>query len=191
MRKPDTPIQEELKPHHVFQLQLIVYSMLSAKRWSTSTNSTPPIDCFGLAHSTLAWENTNDTIETRAIRDRWYESATAMIEILEHDRARSNDPGLWGAPIFHLERLQSHASSCGEAYFTKSNVSALPNSMFAKSSKNSFWIHSLICAELYRRSLLIWYIIGELYVGIEQTLWWDSFISITCSWKIATSINPL
>jgi hypothetical protein len=74
MQKLDSQIAQQLKPHHVFQLQMVINSMITAKRW-VATAHTPPIDCFGLTHSTLAWDYSNDQREVKAVRGRWMTSS--------------------------------------------------------------------------------------------------------------------
>ncbi|KAF4637225.1 hypothetical protein G7Y89_g847 [Cudoniella acicularis] len=142
MQKPESLILHELKPHHVFQLQLVVDSMLKAKRWAAAVN-TPPIDRYGATHPTFIWDNYNDLREVRAVRNRWVNSPELLIKMFKEDTDRQGDAGLWNAPISHLDVSTTGAQSCGDTNSSLSDPSnRLPTSMFAQSSASGLWIYS-------------------------------------------------
>lgn len=66
MQKPGAPIESDLKPYYVRELQIAVDSMLCAKRWVI--HDVPSIDCFGSTTSTVVWDFANDIVEVRRSR---------------------------------------------------------------------------------------------------------------------------
>ena len=138
MQKPGTPIESELKPHHVLQLQIAVDSMFCAKRWVAQ--DVPPIDCFGSTSSTLVWDFANDVVEIRRFRDQWTEATKLLLEEFKKDRDRKGDPTESSHPIIHLDIMMSEACLLGITPLDF--LPKAPRSLFSKSSKNGLWLYS-------------------------------------------------
>ena len=138
MQKPGAPIESELKPHHILQLQIAVDSMFSAKRWVTK--DVPPIDCFGSTSSTLVWDFANDVVELRCFRDQWREATKALLKEFKQDRERKGDPTEWSHPMKHLEIKLGEAMLLGTTPLDF--LGEAPRSLFSKSSKNGLWLYS-------------------------------------------------
>ena len=140
MQKPGGDITSHIKPHHVFQLQIALDSMITAKRWNSQ--NVPPIECYGSTSSTLAWElESNDLRAAQRMRDRWMNSTTVLLKELEEDRDKRKDPGLWSHPLLYLPRLMEDTYSLGETVLVE-DEDVLPASLFAKSTANGLWLYS-------------------------------------------------
>lgn len=138
MQKPGSPIESELKPHHVLQLQIAVDSMFCAKRWVAQ--DVPPIDCFGSTSSTLVWDFANDVVEIRRFREQWTEATKLLLEEFKKDRERKGDPTEWSYPITNLDIIMKEAILLGTTPLDF--LSGAPRSLFSKSSKNGLWLYS-------------------------------------------------
>ena len=138
MQKPGAPIESDLKPHQILQLQIAVDSMFCAKRWVPQ--DVPPIDCFGSTSSTLVWDFANDVVEMRCFREQWSEATELLLEEFKKDRERKGDPTEWSHPIMSLEKLLHQAAVLGTTPLDF--VSEAPRSLFSKSSKNGVWLYS-------------------------------------------------
>ena len=138
MQKPGAPIESELKPHHVLQLQIAVDSMSCAKRWVAQ--DVPPIDCFGSTSSTLVWDFANDVVEIRRFREQWTEATELLLEEFKKDRERKGDPTEWSHPITFLDIMMNEALLLGTTPLEF--LPEAPRSMFSKSSKNGLWLYS-------------------------------------------------
>lgn len=108
MKTAKLPIEAELKPHHILQLQIAVDSMLCAKRWVAQ--DVPPIDCLGLTSSTLVWDYINDVIEPRRLRDQYISATTTLMNVFKADRARKGNPTEWSYPLLYLEQYMHDAA---------------------------------------------------------------------------------
>lgn len=124
---------------------MAIDSMITAKRW-TATSVTPPLDCYGSTHSTLAWDYANDRREVRVICDKFGNSCEALIEIFKEDRKRQGDEGLWNAPVTYLGIIQFESMFCGDSILSmvlkRPETMKLPLSMFEKSSDAGLWLYS-------------------------------------------------
>ncbi len=138
MQKPGSPIQSELKPHHILQLQIAVDSMFCAKRWVTQ--DVPPIDCFGSTSSTLVWNYANDIVEVRRFREQWEEATELLLEEFKKDRDRKGDPTEWSHPITNLDIMLNGAALLGASPLDI--LPEGPRSLFSKSSTNGLWLFS-------------------------------------------------
>ncbi|CAF9943793.1 MAG: hypothetical protein ALECFALPRED_001335 [Alectoria fallacina] len=138
MQKPGAPIESELKPHHVLQLQIAVDSMFSAKRWVAQ--DVPPIDCFGSTSSTLVWDFVNDVVEVRRFREQWTEATELLLEEFKKDRDRKGDPTEWSHPIINLDIMIKEAFLLGMSPLDF--LPEAPRSLFSKSSENGLWLYS-------------------------------------------------
>ena len=138
MQKPGAPIESELKPHHILQLQIAVDSMFCAKRWITQ--DVPPVDCFGSTSSTLVWNFANDIVEVRCFREQWEEATELLLEEFKKDRERKGDPTEWSHPIIYLDVMLNEATLLGTTPLDI--LPEAPRSMFSKSSKNGLWLYS-------------------------------------------------
>lgn len=138
MQKPGAPIESELKPHHILQLQIAVDSMFCAKRWAAQ--DVPPIDCFGSTSSTLVWDFANDVVEIRSFREQWVEATELLLEEFKTDRERKGDPTEWSHPIIYLDMMMREALLLGETPLD--SLPEAPRSLFSKSSKNGLWLYS-------------------------------------------------
>lgn len=138
MQKPGAPIEEDLKPHHILQLQIAIDSMFSAKRWNAQ--DVPPIDCFGSTSSTLIWDFKNDVIETRRLCKQWTKAAERLTEEFVADRKRKGIPSEWSHPLKYLEQHLYDIVVLG--HNPTSGVQSAPPSLFSKSSENGLWLYS-------------------------------------------------
>ena len=138
MQKPGPPIESELKPHQILQLQIAIDSMFCAKRWVTQ--DVPPVDCFGSTSSTLVWNYANDLVEIRRFREQWDKATELLLEEFKKDRKRKGDPTEWSHPIVSLDNLLHESFLLGTTpldFFPEA-----PRSFFSKSSKNGLWLYS-------------------------------------------------
>lgn len=138
MQKPGAPIESELNPHHILQLQIAVDSMFCAKRWVTQ--DVPPIDCFGSTSSTLVWDYANDVVEVRRLREQWTQATELLLEEFKKDRDRKGNPTEWSHPIIHLDIMMKEAVLLGMTPLDF--LPGAPRSLFSKSSKNGLWLYS-------------------------------------------------
>lgn len=132
MQKPGAPLEEELKPHHILQLQIAGDSMFCAKRWVAQ--DVDPIDCFGSTSSTLVWDFANDVVEVRRFRDQWIVATQNLVKEFKVDRDRKGDPTEWSHPIANLEFLMRDAFALGEIVTSLDDDA--PRSLFSRSSTN-------------------------------------------------------
>ena len=138
MQKPGAPIESELKPHHILQLQIAVDSMFCAKRWVAQ--DVPPLECFGSTSTTLVWDFANDIVEVRLFRRQWEEASKLLLEEFLKDRARKGDPTGWSYPITSLGIILNEVSLLSMTPLDF--LPKAPPSMFSKSSKNGLWLYS-------------------------------------------------
>lgn len=138
MQKPGAPIESDLKPHHVLQLQIAVDSMLCAKRWAT--HDVPSIARFGSTSSTLLWYFANDIVEVQRSRKQWEEASKLLLQEFEKDRDRNGDPTAWSHPVLYLTIISNELLSFGITPLDF--IPEAPRSMFSKSSKNGLWLYS-------------------------------------------------
>ena len=138
MQKPGAPVESELKPHHILQLQIAVDSMFCAKRWVTQ--DVPPLECFGSTSSTLVWDFANDIVEVRRFRKQWEEASKLLLDEFQKDRERKGDPTEWSYQTTSLGVILNEVS-----FLSMTPLNFLPEappSLFSKSSKNGLWLYS-------------------------------------------------
>ena len=139
MQKPGSAIASEIKPHHVFQLQIVVDSMLTAKPWNTQ--NVPPIECYGSTSSNLAWELGNSDLRAaNALRDGWCHATDTLLQAVQSREGRHKDLEAWNHPLSYLPGVREDVETLGETSLALNDKG--PTSLFSNSSKNGLWLYS-------------------------------------------------
>ena len=138
MQTSKAPIEGDLKPHHILQLQIAVDSMLSAKRWAAQ--DVPPADCYGSPSSASLWDQNDDIQKPEGMKINWMLSTQELMRYYESDRERTGSSTNWSHPLQYL-----HEYMCDVLLLAESPIalrSTIPGSLFSKSSKNGLWLYS-------------------------------------------------
>ena len=139
MQKPGSAIASVIKPHHVFQLQIVVDSMLTAKRWNAQ--NVPPIECYGSTSSNLAWELGNSDLRAAdALRDGWCHAADTLLQAMQGGEDRRKDLETWNHPLSYLPGIREDIETLGETSLAWNDKG--PTSLFSNSSRNGLWLYS-------------------------------------------------
>ena len=132
MQKPGSAIAPEIKPHHVFQLQIAVDSMVSAKLWNTQN-----VEHYRKKSSSVAWSS--DLRAAWALRCDYYISTNHLLQILKDDEQQRRYQR-WQNTILFLQLQMEEVLTLGKTPLTSNDTG--PTSLFSNSSNNGLWFYS-------------------------------------------------
>ena len=139
MKKPKDEIIGEIKPHHVFQVQIIIDSMLTMNRWKMQ--SSPPVECRESTTSSLAWDIGNSHLRaTESLRADWCRSTRHLLSKIDAVYEQNGNQGIWAAVLSYLPSRIHDVLTLGRTSLAEQDTG--PISMFSRSSKNGLWLYS-------------------------------------------------